>query len=285
MVGWYTSLSIIEQGFALVAIAASTLLIMQTGLQLYGFGMQAFSEGEAGDFSADSSEMSDVEGDVAADFDSDFEGDLSADFEAEAPDLDMATDAGLDLSDINMEIDSDLVLDSATAIEMSVNLPADDASEPALGHSTEHTAANSSESVAPSHPLRLFTMRGMVAFFALGGWSGLIALQNKWSLLRSVALASLIGAIGSYLIAKTMQFVMTLQDQGNVDLANAIGIEATVYIRIPAHGNGKGKVTLTLQERFVELDAVTHSDLDLTAGSKVRVVGQHDEDTLVVRPL
>lgn len=45
-----------------------------------------------------------------------------------------------------------------------------------------------------------------------------------------------------------------MQESGNLDTRNAVGQTGEVYVPIPA--DGRGKVTLVVQDRFMEMDAV-----------------------------
>ena len=92
-------------------------------------------------------------------------------------------------------------------------------------------------------------------------------------------MATLIG------IAFLMRGIYKLQSSGNIDISNAIGKVAQVYIPIPAAGAGSGKVTITLQEKFCEYTAITAAAEALKTGSYVRVVSVSDGGVLLVEPL
>lgn len=132
--------------------------------------------------------------------------------------------------------------------------------------------------------LALFTVRGIVTMLAVSGWSGfalLDALPDVWAILLSIVLGvlSLVGT------AYLMRAVYRLQASGNLNVDNAVGKVATVYIPIPPRASGSGKVTMTLQEKFCELDAITTCSEKLATGSYVRVVAVDGTRTLVVEPL
>ena len=55
-------------------------------------------------------------------------------------------------------------------------------------------------------------------------------------------------------------------------MRNAIGANAKVYIPIPEQGHGEGKVTLYVQGRYAECDAVTTEPELLRTGTTVRIV-------------
>ena len=84
------------------------------------------------------------------------------------------------------------------------------------------------------------------------------------------------------LVAVVILFSLRMQQSGNLELNNAIGKIAEVYV--PMEKEGKGKVTLVVQERFMELDAVCMEE-DLKTGQQVRVVGVTPANVLVVTPL
>ena len=142
--------------------------------------------------------------------------------------------------------------------------------------------AASSDSVSV---FRIFTIRGIVAFFALGGWTGLAALYAGVHPFWAVQLALFVGVCALLLAAVVIRLALRMQTSGNINLKNAISQTADVYIRIPSSRSDKGKVTMLLQERFVELDAVTDYNEDIAPDSKVEVVAVTDDDCLVVSPV
>ncbi len=133
--------------------------------------------------------------------------------------------------------------------------------------------------------LVLFSLRGIMAMAAVGGWSGLVLYENGLSLPLTCILALIFGFLALVAIAWLMKVSMQLQSSGNLDLGYAIGKVGTVYIPIPAQMKGSGKVNITIQERLVELSAVTAAERKLTTGENVRVVATDETGTLVVEPV
>ena len=130
----------------------------------------------------------------------------------------------------------------------------------------------------------LFSLRGIMGMAAVGGWSGLVLYQTRLPLGLAVLLAVVFGFMALVGIAWLMKVSMKLQSSGNLDLGYAIGKVGTVYIPIPAEMKGTGKVNITLQERLVEVNAVTACDRKLATGESVRVVGTDETGVLVVEP-
>ena len=148
---------------------------------------------------------------------------------------------------------------------------------------TDHPAHESGHS--NNSIWRIFTIRGIVAFFALGGWAGLAALTAGIPVIWAIQIAVLAGVAALLLASIAIRLALRMQDSGNISLQNAIAQIADVYITIPPSRSNIGKVTMLLQERFVEVDAMTDSETEIRPGSKVEVVDLAHKDCLVVRPV
>ncbi|MCL2463240.1 MAG: hypothetical protein FWF44_11285 [Defluviitaleaceae bacterium] len=100
----------------------------------------------------------------------------------------------------------------------------------------------------------------------------------------SIQIALFSGLAALMLASIAIRLALRMQDSGNINLNNALSLPAEVYITIPPSRANTGKVTMLLQERFVELDAVTDSEKEIRPKTKVEVVGLASKDCLVVRP-
>jgi len=100
----------------------------------------------------------------------------------------------------------------------------------------------------------------------------------------TIAVALLAGAIALVTVAMLMRMTSKLQEKGNIVLSNAVGKTAKVYITVPESGIA-GKVTLTLQGRYTECDAMTKSGKTFHPGQLVQVTGTADDNTLIVEEL
>ncbi|MCM1023902.1 MAG: hypothetical protein NC395_07565 [Prevotella sp.] len=131
--------------------------------------------------------------------------------------------------------------------------------------------------------LQLFTVQGIVAFLAVSGWVSIAAMSGGLPSAGAIPLGLVAGFFAMYGIAKLVQISKKLTENGTIDFRNAIGESATVYIPIPPGGEGEGKVTLTLQGRFMECSAVSNERETLKTGTSVRVTDLNGEVLVVER--
>ncbi len=132
--------------------------------------------------------------------------------------------------------------------------------------------------------LAVLSIRGIVAFFTVGGWAGIVMAGLVASPLLSVIIAVTAGVVALYGVAFMLKWASRLQSAGNLSLKYAVGKAAEVYITVPADNKGVGKVLVTFQGRFTECDAVSDAPFDLRSGGVVDVVGLADPNTLIVSP-
>lgn len=128
---------------------------------------------------------------------------------------------------------------------------------------------------------KLLSLQGITAFLMMFGIVGLALLRENqvaegWAVLGATAA----GLGAAWLIARMFSAMGRLQSSGTLDLANAVGQEGTVYLRIPA--GGTGKVTVTVQEHLQTLDAVAEGTAELATGQRVRVTRVLGGTVLVV---
>ena len=83
------------------------------------------------------------------------------------------------------------------------------------------------------------------------------------------------GFAAMYGVHWMMKQIARLKTDGSVRIDHAVGMTGTVYLRIPGHLGGAGKIQLNLQNRTVELSAWTER-AEIATGATVlvtRVVG------------
>jgi hypothetical protein len=86
------------------------------------------------------------------------------------------------------------------------------------------------------------------------------------------------------LVSVLMRGLRRLTVSGTLDLANAVGLSGSVYLRVPGRGQGPGKVTVEVQGRSMQLEALTDGP-EIPTGARITVVAALDGDTVKVAAL
>ena len=129
--------------------------------------------------------------------------------------------------------------------------------------------------------LTLFSVRGIVGMLCVAGWAGIVFIDFGLPNIAAIFLALLCGVATLFGIAYLMKAVLKLQSNGTIELGTAVGKTGQVYIPIPPKGQGRGKINVVVQDRYIEVDAVTDSEDTLKTGEAVRVIST-DEMGLVM---
>ena len=129
--------------------------------------------------------------------------------------------------------------------------------------------------------LRLLTVQTVVTFLAVFGWVSIICVSAGLDGIVSGIIGGVCGILMMFAVAKLVQASRKLAENGAINLKNAIGESASVYVPIPAKNQGTGKITMQLQGRFCEFDAVNAGSALLPTGAQV-IVTDVLGDTLVV---
>jgi hypothetical protein len=156
------------------------------------------------------------------------------------------------------------------------------------GHDTGHDAQGGDHHdqghSAATWFVQVLTFRSVVAAVTFFGLAGMASLAGEMAPPLSLAVALAAGAAALFLVAYMMRTLYRLRSDGTARIDRAVGLNGTVYLRIPARKAGVGKVHLNLQNRTVEYQAVT-SQAELATGSKIVVVAVISPDTVEVAPV
>lgn len=148
------------------------------------------------------------------------------------------------------------------------------------GHTDAHGHAHSDHG---SHWLfgviSFRTVVAALAFFGLaGGAAQSYGLTPAWLPLL-IALAA--GWSAMYAVHWIMRTLFRMRSEGTARIEYSVGKAGDVYLRIPANRSGSGKITLNLQNRTMEYQAVTSGEA-IPTGANIVVVGVVGPDTVEV---
>lgn len=185
---------------------------------------------------------------------------IIAGFGDSGPDTNLSDTSGLDLPDGGVDFDGGTDLSGID------------------GDVSGHDVGNPADAGA----MHLFTFQGIITFLCVFAWSAILTYMGTNSILLSLLIGFVLGAGAMFGVAKIIQASAKLAQNGNINARNYLGELGTVYLVIPAAEKGRGKVNISLGERYVEFDAITEDADDIPSGTSVRVVDVRSESLLVV---
>ncbi|MDG0972882.1 MAG: hypothetical protein P8O07_01875 [Crocinitomicaceae bacterium] len=130
-----------------------------------------------------------------------------------------------------------------------------------------------------------FTIKNLIAFFTIFGWSGIAALENDLAKLSVIFIATVCGLIMMFIMAGLFYLISRLHDSGTLEIKNAIGNIGEVYLTIGESRSSIGKVNVRIQGALRELEALTDDEAPLKTGSVIEVIDVTNNGILIVQKL
>jgi len=130
--------------------------------------------------------------------------------------------------------------------------------------------------------MKLITMRTMVAFICMFGWTGVVMIEYHTPKILACITATVVGSFSMFLMAALMKFMYSLQTSGNINESLFVGKQATVYIAIPESGKGIGKINFNIGGKLEERAAVS-SGTAISPGSIVKTISYNNNTFTVER--
>ena len=159
-----------------------------------------------------------------------------------------------------------------------------DADAADAAHGVDSMDAHAEHGHGSSAFFGILSFKALCAFAGIFGLVGLVMLETSSRVPMRVAVASASGVGAMFAVAWMMRGLAKLQSSGTVEPRNAVGRAGSVYLRIPGHTEGAGKVTIEIQGRSMEFPAITEGD-EIPTGKQVTVVAVEGGETLKVVPL
>ena len=132
-------------------------------------------------------------------------------------------------------------------------------------------------------PFQLFSFRNLINFLLGFSWAGISFYNLIGNRFILTTIAFLIGiafvAVFFFIIGQ----IRKLSENNSFQISNAINQVGSVYLSIPEHKSGKGKVQISIKGSFYELDAITENGR-IKTNETVRIIGV-ENNTLVVEKI
>jgi hypothetical protein len=156
----------------------------------------------------------------------------------------------------------------------------------AHAHRTHQYAANAfpagGDSAAWIWLHSLLNFQGLVAGATVLGLAGLAATAGGFSTAAVLGIALGAGLAMMMIVAAIFTAMINMDEDGTVQMEQAVGALGKVYLSIPADQGGLGKVLVKVHGRTMELAAVSYEERPLARGEPVMVVGVQDNGVVEV---
>lgn len=129
---------------------------------------------------------------------------------------------------------------------------------------------------------QFFTIKNLIAFFTIFGWTGIACLKGGMSKGAAIGIALLAGSVVVVIMAFLFRGMSKLKQSGTLQMKNAVGLIGETYLFIPPKRGGFGKVHVKVQGSLHELQAITDDAEQITTGRLIKVVDVVSESVLLV---
>lgn len=133
-------------------------------------------------------------------------------------------------------------------------------------------------------PFQLFSLRNLINFLLGFSWTGISfynSLTNKTIL---ILVAFFVGVLFLFMFFIIIKQLQKLAEDNTFRIAQTLNKSAEVYLTIPEKKTGKGKIMISVNGSFHELDAMTEND-KITPGTLVKIVKIESDNILIVETL
>ena len=119
-------------------------------------------------------------------------------------------------------------------------------------------------------PFQLFSFRNLINFLLGFSWTGISFYNTIGNVFILMAVSVGVGIIFVVLFFFIIRQLQKLAEDNSFKMENTINKTAEVYLPIPGHRSGKGKVLVSVNGSLRELDAMTDKE-KIDTGSVVTV--------------
>lgn len=128
---------------------------------------------------------------------------------------------------------------------------------------------------------QLFSLRNLINFLLGFSWTGISFYSIIPNHIALITISLLVGALFVYLFFILIRQIQKLAEDNSFKLTNTLNKTAEVYLTIPENKKGKGKIMISVNGSFHELDAMTEQE-KIESGSVVKVIRIENNNLLIV---
>lgn len=129
-------------------------------------------------------------------------------------------------------------------------------------------------------PFQLFSLRNLINFLLGFSWMGISFYNTIPNPTFLILISLFVGLFFVYLFFIVIKQLKKLAEDNSFNITHTLHKTGEVYLTIPENKKGKGKVMISINGSFHELDAMTEED-KIPSNSVVKVVSIQDNILIV----
>lgn len=131
---------------------------------------------------------------------------------------------------------------------------------------------------------QFFTLKNLVAFFTIFGWSGIASIDAGNSKTTTILISLGCGLVMMVIMAALFYYISKLVSSGTLKMDNALHAIGEVYLTVGANRSSIGKIQVKVQGALRELEALTDYEKDLVQGNVIKVIEVAKNGILIIEP-
>lgn len=132
-------------------------------------------------------------------------------------------------------------------------------------------------------PFQLFSLRNLINFLLGFSWTGISFYDSLSNPILLISLSIIIGCLFVFLFFLIIRQVQKLEEDNSFKILNTLDKTAEVYLNIPERKTGKGKIMISINGAFHELEAMTENEA-IPSRTLVKVVKIENKNIIIVNP-
>lgn len=133
-------------------------------------------------------------------------------------------------------------------------------------------------------PFQFFTFRNLINFLLGFSWTGISFFTTISNQSFLVFLSLIVGGLFVYLFFIVIGQIQNLAEDNSFRLVYTLDKTAEVYLTIPENKSGKGKIMISINGSFHELEAMTENE-KIQSGALVKVIRIENQNILIVEKI
>jgi len=130
-------------------------------------------------------------------------------------------------------------------------------------------------------PFQLFSFRNLINFLLGFSWTGISFYNLISNRILLIAVALIVGIVFILLFFAIIKQLQKLAEDNTFKIENCLNKSGSVYLRVPANRSGTGKIQVSINGSFREIEAITDSE-QIETGRAIKIIKIENHNLVLV---